>query len=189
MFSTLRQDLSFNRAQVLGLSFGFAFVVWSAVSVTTGERLGFSLAFGAVLVVLSVIDARRFVLPNPLTALVAGLGVAMTVRLTPDQWLHHLIGGVAGFLALVAIEKAFKALRGVDGLGRGDAKLAGAIGVWVTWLGLPSLFLYASFAGLIFGIAGVAFGRSARAPLPFGPFIAMGGWGVWLVGPLGIAGS
>jgi len=64
-----------------------------------------------------------------------------------------LIGAALGYSVFVAIAFAFKKLRGVDGLGRGDAKLLAAGGAWVTWSGLPQIVLIASLLGIAFALA------------------------------------
>ena len=174
---------NFNRLQWLALALGgTALAIWG-VSAASGERLVFTFLFGALLLLLAVIDARRLILPNELNAALAIAGLAMIWRLAPEAWLEHLIGGLAGFALLFLVETGYRALRGREGLGRGDAKLLGAIGLWTSWLGLPSVLLIASGAGLLYGLALIARG-GGRVAIPFGPFLALGGWLVWLYGPL-----
>jgi prepilin signal peptidase PulO-like enzyme (type II secretory pathway) len=75
-------------------------------------------------------------------------------------------------------------VRGRVGLGGGDAKLFAAIGAWIGWPGLPSVLLISGFAGLTYAFLR---GRGRLRPhdrIPFGPALALGGWIVWLYGPL-----
>lgn len=90
----------------------------------------------------------------------------------------------AGLLWLV--REAFHRRRGVDALGFGDVKLAGALGLWLGAGDFALALLVASLAGL--GLAGVAalngrpVGRATK--LPFGALLAPAGFAVWrLVGP------
>ncbi len=177
----------FNRWQLLALALGVLIVTLGATSEGTGERLVFTALFGGLLLLLSVIDARHFILPDVLNAILAVIGLVMVWRLVPGDWMAHLIGGVGGFSALYLVEIIFKRLRGIDGLGRGDAKMLGAIGIWTGWMGLPSVLLIASWFGLAFGGALMLLRRlpdGDRIPIPFGPFLAIGAWIVWFMGPL-----
>lgn len=143
--------------------------------------LWLTLCLGALLVALALIDLRTYRLPDPLTLSVFLLGAIMVTLTRPEAWMHHLIGASIGYLVLVAIELAFKHLRGRDGLGRGDAKLLGALGMWTGWMGLAPTLLVASMLGLL---AALAFGRriDGATMIAFGPWIALGGWVVWLFG-------
>lgn len=148
--------------------------------------LGWSVALAGLLSALTVIDLKTFRLPNVLTLAVAGLGAVMVYLTRADMWLHHAIGGAIGFSILWAMEVGYKALRGRDGLGRGDAKLLGALGLWVGWMGLAPTLLIASFGGLAFGIISQLRAKSdngSPSVIAFGPWIALGGWIIWLAGP------
>ena len=66
------------------------------------------------LITLSVIDARRFILPDRITLpLIAG-GVVAAAVLGGTVWLHAL-GGIVGYSALVLIEKSYERARGRPG--------------------------------------------------------------------------
>lgn len=178
---------AFNRAQWAGLAAGLTLTAAGCLTQTGAERILFTALMGGLLTVLSVIDARRFLLPDALNAALALTGAVMVWRLVPSDWQAHAIGAAAGFLILLTVELAYKRLRGVDGLGRGDAKLLGAIGLWTGWIGLPSVLLIASAAGVAFGGAMALRGKNmSSAPIPFGPFLAAGGFAIWLFGPLGL---
>ena len=99
-----------------------------------------------------------------------------------------VIGAMAGYLSLWTIYWAFKLLTGKEGMGYGDFKLLAAIGAWFGWQLLPAVILLASVAGSIIGIGLIVFARHGRdVPIPFGPFLAIGGvaalfWGPQLAG-------
>ena len=62
-------------------------------------------------------------------------------------------------------------------MGYGDFKLLAAVGAWLGWQLLPLTILISSFVGAIVGLALILFRRHDRAqPIPFGPFLAAGGW-------------
>ena len=144
-----------------------------------------TLGLGACLLALSLIDIRTLTLPDPLTGAIVLLGIVMVWLTRPDAWQPHFIGGLAGYGALVAVELAYRHLRGRDGLGRGDAKLLGGLGIWTGWAGLAPIMLVASASALItvFGLAALDQRKAAAdTQIPFGPFIALGGWITWLAG-------
>ena len=82
----------------------------------------------------------------------------------------------------------FRSLRGREGLGDGDPILLAAGGAWVGWIGLPSVLLWASAAGLSFVAARLLVGGKVTGEdrLPFGPCLAVGIWLTWMLGPLGL---
>lgn len=138
------------------------------------------------LLAASLVDARREILPDILTLPLVLLGIAVTWLNRPDQLLPHLLGALAGYLAIVGIMFLYKRLRKRDGIGMGDAKLLAAAGAWLGWAGLPSVIVIASLGGLAWLAVAALRGQalSADKRLPFGPFLAGAFWLVWLYGPL-----
>lgn len=137
------------------------------------------LALGAMLVALAWLDAEHFWLPDPLTASLAGLGVAVG---QPLSLTERVVGLAAGFASLWLIAAAYRAVRKREGLGGGDPKLFGAIGAWVGLQGLPLVLLVASIAGLSWVAARMIADRTVSATdrMPFGTFLAIAGFAVWL---------
>lgn len=165
--------------------------IWSAW-VFDGPMALVSALFGWWLLIVAVIDGEHFWLPDRLTLPLAAAGLAQAMALAllggaPMAWIHNLISAAAGFGALWLIAFAYRRLRGREGLGGGDPILLGAIGAWVGWQGLPSVVVWAGIAGLGVVLAMVVARRdvSAEMKLPFGVFLALGGWMVWVLGPLG----
>lgn len=139
--------------------------------------------FGWLLVTLAALDMRALWLPDRLTAPLALAGVAGALAgLTPPV-PDRLIGGAAGFAALWLVARGYRAVRGREGMGGGDPKLFGAIGLWLGWRLLPSVLL---IAGLI-GLGWVLFQRLRGRPLPrdaalpFGALLATAAYPAWLV--------
>lgn len=133
--------------------------------------------FGWVLLLAGAIDFVAFRLPNPVTTALALLGLATGIAgLAPDL-TDRAIGGVAGFGALWLIASGYRHLRGRMGLGGGDAKLLGAIGLWLGWRALPGVVLVACLMGL-----GWALLRRMRANdrLPLGTLLAIAAFGMWI---------
>ena len=139
--------------------------------------------FGWLLLALAALDLRAFWLPNELTGALAAAGIFTGVASLQPELVERLIGGVAGFLALLLAASAYRVIRGVDGLGGGDPKLLGAIGLWIGWRMLPLVVFAACVIGLIAVLAmrfsGKKLGMQDRMPL--GVLLAVAAWGVWVL--------
>ncbi|MCH4577789.1 prepilin peptidase, partial [Achromobacter xylosoxidans] len=84
---------------------------------------------------------------------------------------------------LWVIFHAFRLLTGREGMGFGDFKLLAALGAWFGVGALPMLLLAASVAGVVVGGALTLSGRASRGQaLPFGPYLALAGVAVLLLG-------
>lgn len=166
-----------------------ALIALSAIVLQSGNPvlLLLTVAFGWLLLTLAAIDFRIFILPDKLNLLVFGLGWVMVSLSEREAFLLHLAGGVAGYGFLRFVEFAYQQLRGREGLGRGDAKLLGAIGVWVGIDGIAPVLLIASLCGIGHVLIRSAMTRSPvsrQTTIPFGPWIALAGYGVFLFPPL-----
>lgn len=138
--------------------------------------------FGWLLLTLAALDITEFWLPDPLTLMLALAGlVAGAVGIEPPL-VDRLIGGVAGFGALWFVGFAYKRVRGREGLGGGDPKLLGAIGLWLGWRMLPAVLLLAALTGLAFVLFGMLRGRAAKMDdrMPFGALLAIAAYPAWL---------
>lgn len=140
-------------------------------------------AFGWLLLALAALDVVALWLPDRLTGLLAlgGIGTAALglYPALPDR----LIGGAAGFASLWLIALGYRRWRGREGLGGGDPKLFGAIGLWLGWEPLPAVLLIASMVGLgIALVARLAGNRvAADTPVPLGALLAIAAYPAWLV--------
>ncbi|MDP3801828.1 A24 family peptidase [Brevundimonas sp.] len=162
--------------------------VWGALSQPSPVAAGLTALLGWQLLLIAVIDAEHFWLPDRLTLPLLGTGLLAAVALDRIGPLDALLGAAIGFGALWSLALVYRRLRGRDGLGGGDPFLLGAGGAWVGWVGLPSVLLWAAAAGLSLVAARVLIGKpvSGGDRLPFGPCLALGIWLTWLAGPLGL---
>lgn len=140
-----------------------------------------SLGLTAMLIWVAVVDLQTLRIPNALNAALAGAGLLAVVVLQRPI-ADHLIGGVVGYGALAGFGAVYFRLRGRDGLGLGDAKLLGAGGVWIGWIGLPFAVTLAAAFGVVVLAAARLLGRTIdpSTPIAFGPFLGLGIWIVWL---------
>jgi len=140
-----------------------------------------ALMLGLPLIWLSVVDIDRFEIPDLASAWILLGGIWWQFSCGWGVVLDVLIVFLLMFLFSILAKKWM----GKTALGFGDVKLLGASAAWVGALGISSVVLLASVAGIIFTV--MMWGIRRRrfdAPIPFGPFIAMGVWAVWLFGPI-----
>ncbi|MGB7405380.1 MAG: prepilin peptidase [Pacificimonas sp.] len=137
-------------------------------------------AAGWLLLVLAILDARHFWLPDRLTVVLAVLGLAYgSLSGAP---ILALTGAAVGWASLTLVGFLYERVRGRVGLGGGDPKLFGAIGAWIGPGALPIILLAASLVGLL--SAGMSILRRTRVSstthLPFGTFLAVAaiGWSI-----------
>ena len=148
--------------------------------VVAGTALALALAWAAM------VDVHRFVLPDILTLGLVALGLVIHALSNPTAVAPYVIGATGGYLSLLLVAVLYRKRRGRAGLGMGDAKLFAAAGAWLGWISLPSVLLIATVSAITYiGAAALVSRRiDLQRPLPFGPFIAMGLWVVWIIGPL-----
>jgi leader peptidase (prepilin peptidase) / N-methyltransferase len=161
-----------------------AAILIAASAGSAGSNVWISCLFGWWLLVLAAIDYRTFILPDTLTYGLAGCGLVATQFLAPGLLFDHAVGALVGFTILGVVRQAYRHMRNRDGLGLGDAKLLAALGAWVGWRPLPDVIFIAAVGGLLAILARRLFGHPVQRDqaIPFGPFLALGGWLIWLQG-------
>jgi leader peptidase (prepilin peptidase)/N-methyltransferase len=152
-------------ALTAGLCVGAVLAHQSAAAITL------SIVLILLVVPAALIDLEHRIIPNRITALGAVLALLIGVVLDPAGEPERLIGGAAagGFLLLAALAYP-------GGMGMGDVKLAGVMGLF---LGAPvaAAILIALVSGVLVGALviarkGTRVGR--KTAVPFGPFLALG---------------
>ena len=159
--------------------------VWAA-AMLSGWLLWASCLLGWVLLTLAVLDQRHMVLYNHLTLPLIAAGILVKYFIAPDGTIDHAIGAAGGFVSFLVIGWSYRRVRRREGLGRGDATLAAAAGAWVSWTGLPSMVFLAATLALTVTLVRALLGRpvSPQQRIPFGPYLCLATWVVWLHGPL-----
>jgi leader peptidase (prepilin peptidase) / N-methyltransferase len=154
-----------------------------AAAFDNGEAVWLDCLLGWWLLALAWIDVGHWLLPDALTLPLIVAGLAAAVAFDPDGLFDRAFGAAAGYLALRGIAMLYRALRGREGVGHGDAKLLAAAGAWVGISGLPLVVLIAALAGLLAAaclrLAGFRLGL--RSAVPFGPFLAFATWLAWML--------
>lgn len=127
---------------------------------------------GWLLLTLAILDWRHYWLPDALTVPLAFFGLTIGLWSGEAALTDRIVGAAAGYGALLVVAIGYKAIRGREGLGMGDAKLLGALGAWFGWQALPFILLLAALLGLAVMLA-LGRARSATARVPLGTFLAL----------------
>ena len=155
-----------------------------AVAVVLFKHSGHDVALGlvivGVLVPIALIDLEHRVIPNKLTAPAAGAAIAIGLALNPAGVPEQLIAGAAAAAFLLVFVLAYP-----RGMGMGDVKLAGVLGLFlgrsVAVAILAGVLLGTVVGAVVMARVGVKQGR--KTAVPFGPFMAVGGVVALLAGP------
>jgi leader peptidase (prepilin peptidase)/N-methyltransferase len=148
-----------------------------------------ALVFLGALVAITGIDLDHQIIPDAIS--LPGIVLGFGASLLPGGvgWRSSLLGILAGggiFFAIIVLSRG--------GMGGGDMKLGAMLGAFLGWQLVLLAILLAVLAGGLVAIALLALGRKGRKdPVPFGPFLALGGaiallWGdellAWYLGIL-----
>jgi leader peptidase (prepilin peptidase) / N-methyltransferase len=148
-------------------------LVFAAVVLVRGfdDDLVLELPFVAALIALAGIDLDHKLLPNRIVYPMAAYGVIATLLVDRGDLVEHLVAGAGAFTFLLVAALAYP-----RGMGMGDVKLAGAMGLYLGVAVIPAL-LTAFLTGSIVGVGMIAReGAAARKKaVPFGVFLAIGG--------------
>jgi leader peptidase (prepilin peptidase)/N-methyltransferase len=184
-----------TRADIGGIG-ALAAVAAAAVIISVMVAPGFAGVLGAALaldvIAIAAIDARRFIIPDELTLAALVLGIANAgLDPWPEGWSAvfasigaALVRGAVLAGCFFALRALYARLRGREGIGLGDVKLAGAGGVWLAWSTIPVAIEIAALAALALYVARQLAGggaMSATARMPFGLFLAPAIWLGWLL--------
>ena len=154
--------------------------VFAALALRIGlqPELPAFLYLGAIGVALALIDLDAKRLPNVivLPSYVVGLVLLTAAAVVSDQY-DDLLRAVLGMAALYSLYFLL-ALIYPAGMGFGDVKLAGVLGLYLGWLGWAEV-VSGGFLGFLFGgVIGLGLMAARRAgrksQIPFGPFMLAG---------------
>jgi leader peptidase (prepilin peptidase)/N-methyltransferase len=174
-------------ASVAGLSLcllaGLLFIVPPITAVLTAYLF-------LTMALITLTDLRHFIIPDVLSLPAIPVGLLASAIIHPDgEWLRGLTSGLAGAVAgggaFYLLRAAYMRLRGIEGLGLGDVKLAAVAGAWLGPAALAPACLVATMSAIAAIILHAAFkGGSKIDPhrhVPFGSFIAPTILGFWFL--------
>jgi leader peptidase (prepilin peptidase) / N-methyltransferase len=145
----------------------------------SAHQLVLGLVLVLVLVPIALIDLDHRVIPNKITGPAAVAAVAIGLVTKPSAVPEQLIAGAAaaGFLFVFALAYP-------RGMGMGDVKLAGVLGLFLgraVAVAVMTGVLAGTIVGLVI-IARVGTRAGRKTAVPFGPFLALGGVVAMLAG-------
>ena len=144
-----------------------------------GSEIALGACLAATLATITLIDLEHRVIPNKVLIVAALVAVGLLVAGDRDALAEHAIAAAIAFAVMFLIAIVYP-----RGMGMGDVKLAGVMGLYLGKAVAPAL-LIGFAAGALFGLALIA-SRGAEArkqAVPFGPFLALGGLIAIFVGP------
>jgi len=147
----------------------------------------FGAALALIAIAIAVIDARYLIIPNELSAAGFALALLYAAATEPQPlWamVFAVLRGAVLALLFLGLREGYRRLRGRDGIGLGDVKLAGVAGAWLSWLAMPVAIEIAALAAI--AVIAVRHYRSDRPfdaaqKFPFGLFLAPSIWIGWVI--------
>jgi leader peptidase (prepilin peptidase) / N-methyltransferase len=162
--------------------------ILASVVLVPDSRGAWGAGLAVLMVAIAAVDARRFIIPDELTAAALALGLAYAAIEDVDPWAQALawavLRGAVPAAAFLGVRAAYRRWRGLEGIGLGDVKLAGVAGVWLDWPTIPIAIEIAALAALgAYMIRHLYLRRNVRPTtrLPFGLFLAPAIWVAWIL--------
>jgi leader peptidase (prepilin peptidase)/N-methyltransferase len=179
-----------RRARIARIAFALASLAAALASIVAapGARGILGACLALLMGAIALYDARYFIIPNVLNAAALVLALAHAAALEPDaaavQIAMALVRAAAAGGTFLAVKLAYRGLRGREGLGMGDVKLAAVAGAWLDWFAILVAVEIAVLVALgAYLLRGVLARRPLRATgaMPFGLYLAPAIWAAWLV--------
>lgn len=140
------------------------------------EAVGLAI-FAWILLPLILLDYGHLWLPDRLIFILVAAGFLLGPLLDPDvTMIDRAIGLLAGFLSLETIRHFYKRFRNIDGMGAGDPKLFGALGIWLGWQALPITLFTASAVGLLLILFSHRTKNLEQTAFPLGSYLGIGAY-------------
>jgi leader peptidase (prepilin peptidase)/N-methyltransferase len=149
----------------------FAFII-APQDLSSSSLLNFFFFFGVfcAFLVHLIVDLKHQILPDSINVYLALL--FLLVRIFNNSWTFWLSGGAIGLGFPLLVSWIFYQLKGQVGLGGGDIKLFGALGIYLGPIGIMQNIFLSCFLGAVVGIVLMATKVIKKEnPIPFGPFI------------------
>jgi leader peptidase (prepilin peptidase)/N-methyltransferase len=149
-----------------------------------------SIVLGILMFAGADVDARTHHLPDTVTLGATFCGIIAATVLEPNEpWLSMAAAGLraAGTaLMLETVRWCYGRLRGREGLGFGDVKLAAAVGAWLPLEAIPLCFSLATSGALVAVLLAGFRGQAIQGgmKLPFGAFLCPALWLAFYAGAL-----
>lgn len=136
------------------------------------------------LILLTMIDINEQLLPDLFTLSLLWFGLIVSIFYLFVGSQQAIIGAVTGYVLLWIVAKAFHIIRKKDGMGHGDFKMLAMMGAWVGINNLLNVLLFSVIIALLVSLI-LLLQKKIKSDhaIPFGPFLALGGWTTLMFGP------
>lgn len=149
----------------------------------TGMRGFGALLFGYILMSLIFIDTDTHLLPDSLTLPLLWIGLFVNLNDIFAPLSQAVLGAIGGYGILWTFCWVLKLFTGKIGMGHGDFKLLAAMGAWIGLGMLPYILVVACAVASLVAIVYLLRARHHHdTPIPFGPYLALGGFGALIYG-------
>ncbi len=145
----------------------------------------------SLLLVLAIIDRDQLWIPEPFCRwgvlagwlVTAGIGWQQSPAMARTLLASHLVAAALGLLGFDLLSALAARWMGRPALGSGDAKVGALLGAWLGPKGLALAVMLAVLLAAVVGAVALATGALQRhQPIPFVPFLALGGMLLWFTG-------
>jgi leader peptidase (prepilin peptidase)/N-methyltransferase len=160
---------------------GCSFFTSPAVALSCGYLL-------FTVIAITIVDYRSFIIPDVLSLPAIPIGMVASLVATDAEpyssaLADSLIGATVAGCSFYLIRASYRRLRGLEGIGMGDVKLAFAAGAWVGLEWLPLVLFMATGAAVsavaVRQVSGAKESVTRTTPIPFGAFLAPSLWLIW----------
>lgn len=151
------------------------FAVYSFPFDLNNQNIGlylFYLTILGVFLCIFFIDLEFKIIPNSLNIYLGLIFLSFSIFFRPFHF--WIVGSLIGFGFPLLVTWLFYLLRGKIGLGGGDIKLFGVLGIFLGPLGIVQNIFLSCFSGAIIGGGLILIKKLGKnAQIPFGPFIVL----------------
>jgi leader peptidase (prepilin peptidase) / N-methyltransferase len=163
----------------------------ASLTVAPGIPGAMGAALAVTMIAIAAVDARSFTIPDKLVLVGLLLGFLNAAIVHEGQVTAGLInaalrGGAFALLFLCG-RSAYRLVRGREGIGLGDVKLAAVAGAWLDWMSISVAVDVAALSALAAVLVHAIRGRpiSIGSAIPFGLFFAPAIWLAWFLKIIG----
>lgn len=142
----------------------------SPILVGWSKELPVALALISLLIIITITDLTTMLIPDKILLVFFILFIILRTISPLTPWWDSLLGAFVGFIILLLLAVVSK-----GGMGGGDIKLFGVIGIVLGFYHVILTLFLSSFIGAIIGVTRLIRKEATRkTAIPFGPFIAIG---------------
>lgn len=163
------------RDPIVEISAGLLFASL-AVSSSLNLRTAVLLIFLSAIIGASLTDIDQRIIPDSITLGGTLFGLAASALIQDPPFLYAALGVVTGGGLILLMALVGRIIKGRETIGGGDIKLAAMLGAFLGWRQTVVAIVLGLFAGSVLAITLIGCDRKSWGePLPFGPFLALGG--------------